>query len=82
MHGNSNGGGGGNGNHNSGGATHFSRASKARFPRELDFDGMNNAHLDIKEMSMVCRCDSGIIDLVLLLDTGTVSNLMPEDHRG
>ena len=30
-------------------------------------------------MSVVCRCGSGTIDL--LLDTGTVSNLVPEDQR-
>ena len=47
--------------------------------RELDTNGVDNAHLDAEEMSLVCRCDSGTIDL--LLDTGTVSNLVPEDQR-
>ena len=55
------------------------RAEQARFARELDYDGIENAHLDTKEMSLVCQRDSGTIDL--LVDTGTVSILVPEDQR-
>ena len=86
------GGGAGQGNRNSGGggrATNATaqggatssetRAEQARFARELKDDGIEDAHLDAEEMSLVCRCDSGTIDL--LLDTGTVSNLVPEDQR-
>ena len=50
-----------------------------RFARELRDDGIEDAHLDAEEMSLVCRCDSGTIDL--LLDTSTVSNLVPEEQR-
>ena len=80
------GGGAGQGNRNSGGggrATNATaqggatssetRVEQARFARELKDDGIE------EEMKLVCRCDSGTIDL--LLDTGTVSNLMPEDQR-
>ena len=34
----------------------------------LDTVGIDNNHLDAQEMSLVCRCDSG-----------TMSNLVPED---
>ena len=81
-HGNNNRGGGGRATNTTaqGGATSSdTRAEQARFARELDMDGIDNAHLDAEEMSLVCRCDSGTIDL--LLDTGTVSNLVPEDRR-
>ena len=82
-HGNSNNGRGGRANNTTaqGGATSSeTQAEQARFARELDTDGIDNAHLDAKEKSLVCRwCDSGTIDL--LLDTGTVSNLVLEDQR-
>ena len=40
---------------------------------------MEDAHLDAEELSLVCRCKGDTIDL--LLYTGTVSNLVPEDSR-
>ena len=39
-----------------------------------------NAGLDSEEFGLVCKCEGDTIDL--LLDTGTVSNLVPEDQRG
>ena len=81
-HGNTNSGRGGRANNTTaqGGATSSeAQSEQARFARELDTNGFDNAHLDAEEMSLVCRCDSGTIDL--LLDTGTVSNLVPEDQR-
>ena len=73
VHGNSNNGRGGIANNTTaqGGATSSeTQAEQARFARELDIDGVDNAHLDAEEMSLLCRCDSGTIDL--LLDMGTV----------
>ena len=37
------------------------------------------AGLDTEEFGLVCKCEGDTIDL--LLDTGTVSNLVPEDRR-
>ena len=40
---------------------------------------MEDARLGTEEMALVCRCGADEIDL--LLDTGTVSNLVPEESR-
>ena len=39
-----------------------------------------DAGLDSEEFGLVCKCEGDTIDF--LLDTGTVSNLVPEDQRG
>ena len=52
---------------------------QARYARELDLTDARDANLDVEEMSLVCKCSHDVIDL--LLDTGTVSNLVPEEHR-
>ena len=39
-----------------------------------------NAGSDSEEFGLICKCEGDTIDL--LLDTGTVSNLVPEDQRG
>ena len=55
------------------------RPEQARFSRELNLGEVENAHLDAEELSLVCKCETGVIDLIL--DTGTVSNLVPQDRR-
>ena len=52
---------------------------QARLSRELNMDQFHTAHLSAEELSLVCRCGTPTIDL--LLDTGTVSNLVPQDSR-
>lgn len=47
--------------------------------REVDDSLVEDALLGTEEMALVCRCGDDTIDL--LLDTGTVSNLVPEDSR-
>ena len=47
--------------------------------RELDETLVEDARLGTEEMNMICRCGGDMIDL--LLDTGTVSNLVPEESR-
>ena len=54
------------------------REEQAGFARELKDDGIEDVHLDAEEMSLVWRSYSDTIDL--LLDTGNVSNLVPEDQ--
>ena len=46
---------------------------------ELDTSSVVNAGLASEEFGLVCKCGGDDIDL--LLDTGTVSNLVPEDSR-
>ena len=41
--------------------------------------GVVEAGLDSEEFGLVCKCEGDYIDL--LLDTGTVSNLVPEGQR-
>ena len=47
--------------------------------REIDTTGVVEAGLDSEEFGLVCKCEGDTIDL--LLDTGTVSNLVPEGQR-
>ena len=47
-----------------------SRPEQARYSREIDDTGVEDAHLDAEELSLVCRCKGDTIDL--LLDTGIV----------
>ena len=46
---------------------------------ELDTSSVVDAGLASEEFGLVCKCGGDEIDL--LLDTGTVSNLVPEDSR-
>ena len=48
--------------------------------REIDTTEIVDAGLDSEEFGLVCKCEGDVIDL--LLDTGTVSNLVPEGQRG
>ena len=56
-----------------------SRQEQARYAREIDVTGVEDARLASEELSLVCKCAGDTIDL--LLDTGTVSNLVPEESR-
>ena len=47
--------------------------------REIDTTGVVEAGLDSEEFRLVCKCEGDSIDL--LLDTGTVLNLVPEKVR-
>ena len=42
--------------------------------------GVIDAGLGNEEFGLICKSEGNTIDL--LLDTGTVSNLVPEDQRG
>ena len=54
-------------------------SEQARFAQEIEVAEVREAGLDAEELSLKCLCESAEIDL--LLDTGTVSNLVPEDRR-
>ena len=51
-------------------------SEQAKVAREINTTGVVDAGLDSDEFGLVCKCEGDIIDL--LLDTGTVSNLVPE----
>ena len=53
---------------------------QARVAKELDMAGVIDARLGDEEFGLICKCEGNTIDL--LLDTGTVPNLVPEDQRG
>ena len=55
-------------------------SEQAKVAREINTTGVVDAGLDSEELGLVCKCEGDIIDL--LLDTGTVSNLVPEGQRG
>ena len=47
--------------------------------REIDTTSVVEAGLDSEEFGLVCKCEGDTIDL--LLDSGTLSNLVPEGQR-
>ena len=55
------------------------RGEAAKLSMEFDTTDFTNAELCSKEFSLICRGGAKTIDLIL--DTGTVSNLVPEDQR-
>ena len=55
------------------------KSEQAKVAREIDTTGVVEAGLDSEEFGLVCKCEGDYIDL--LLDTGTVSNLVPEGQR-
>ena len=67
------------GHSNSAPPTSDSSTEQARLALELDMSTVEEAKLGAEELSLMCTCGGGMIDL--LLDTGTVSNLVPEDQR-
>ena len=52
---------------------------QARVAKELDMTGVIDAGLGDEEFGLICKCEGNTIDL--LLDTGTVSNLVPEKTK-
>ena len=56
-----------------------SEESGAKFSMELHESTFSDAHLSVKEFSPIGYNKHKVIDLIL--DTGTVSNLVPEDSR-
>ena len=55
------------------------KSEQAKVAREIDTTGVVEAGLDSEEFGLVCKCEGDYNDL--LLDTGTVSNLVPEGQR-
>ena len=53
------------------------KSEQARVALEIDRSSVMSAGLADEEFGLVCKCGGDEIDL--LLDTGTVSNLVPED---
>ncbi len=56
------------------------KSEQAKVAREIDTTEVVEAGLDSEEFGLVCQYEGDVIDL--LLDTGTVSNLVPEGQRG
>ena len=56
------------------------KSEQAKVAKEIETNGVVDAGLDSEEFGLVCKCEGDIIDLIL--DTGTVSNLVPEGQRG
>ena len=52
------------------------KSEQAKVAREIETNGVVEAGLDSEEFGLVCKCKDDTIDLIL--DTGTVSNLVPE----
>ena len=55
------------------------KPEQARVAIEIDTSKIIEAGLASEEFGLMCKCEGDTIDL--LLDTGTVSNLVPEDQR-
>ena len=74
--GGSNGSGGSNGGRSNHPNAHLEDSSEqSRVALELNID----AGLSDEDFSLICKCEDDVIDL--LLDTGTMSNILPEDRR-
>ena len=56
------------------------KSEQAKVAKEIETNGVVEAGLDSEEFGLVCKYEGDIIDLIL--DTGTVSNLVPEGQRG
>ena len=54
-------------------------SEQSRVALEINTENIIDAGLADEEFSLICKCEDDVIDL--LLDTGTVSNIVPEDRR-
>ena len=78
--GGSNGSGGSNGGRSNPPNTHAEDSSEqSRVALEINTENIIDAGLADEEFSLICKCEDDVIDL--LLETGTVSNIVPEDRR-